>query len=100
MNFKIVQGYVLAGLSALVLLAAVLLMILNGGVYGKFSLFGRQPVDVNVGLLLLFSAIGGIVLMYTVRLLIFGIRSLAMGRREQAAKQPPPSEQSDSSGNP
>jgi uncharacterized membrane protein len=95
MNFKTLQGYVLVILAGIVLVAAGLLMILNGGIYDQFSVFGRQPGKVNVGLLMLLCALGGVVLLYCLRLLIVGMRAVRQGRERQ--QQRPATEHAESS---
>ena len=103
MNFNTVKGYVFIVVSSLVLVTAVLITILQGGLRANFSVFGA-PADgtvttvvntvkendhtvtntggVNTGLLMLFSGVGGIVVYLCMQLLFSGIGSVRKGREE------------------
>jgi len=92
MNYNTVKGYVFIILSSLVLVTAVLITILQGGLRANFSVFGR-PEDgiinagvgnsgVNTGLLMLFSGVGGIIAYLCMHLLFSGIGCARRGRDE------------------
>ena len=102
MNFSTVKGYIFIVLSSLVLVTAVLITILQGGLRANFSVFGT-PADgaittvvttedgkntvthtggVNTGMLMLFSAVGGIIVYLCMHLLFAGIGSAKRGREE------------------
>ena len=83
MNFNTVKGYVFIILSSLVLVTAVFLTILQGGLKAEFSIFGRpEDRSINTGLLMLFSAVGGIIVYLCMHLLFSGIGSARRGREE------------------
>jgi len=102
MNYNTVKGYVYIVLSSLVLVMAVLITILQGGLRANFSVFGT-PADgtittvvntvdgkntvtntggVNTGMLMLFSAVGGIIVYLCMHLLFSGIGAARRGRDE------------------
>lgn len=88
MNWKILKGYILVFISGLAIFAGVVLMIMNGGVQqaAQLNLYGRlQPL--NVGLLIAFSALGGIVMLVLLRILLSGIHSLRQGRDQARLRQ-------------
>ena len=87
MNWNLFKGYFLVIFSGLVILAAVILVVLEWDREAKFSIYGSDPVDVNTALLMLASGAGGIVLLYLVKLMFRGIRSLRKGRKQQAVQQ-------------
>jgi len=92
MNYKTVKGYVFIVFSSLVLVMAVLVTILQGGLRANFRIFG-WPEDgiitaavgdsgVTTGLLMLFSGIGGIIVYLCMTLLFSGIGAVRKGREE------------------
>ncbi len=97
MNLRTLKGYFLAIASGLVLLAGVLLVVLQWGRVSAFSLYG-YPYEilllegkirggVNTALLMVASAVGGVLVVLLVRVFVSGVRSLRKGRREQAEQQ-------------
>ena len=82
MNFNTIKGYVFIIFSSLVLVTAIFLTILQGGLTSKFSVFGKPSEDVNTGLLMLFSAVGGIIVYLCLHLLFSGIGAARRGREE------------------
>jgi hypothetical protein len=88
-------------LSGAVLLAGAVLLLLQVANHADFSLYGknlsvRQLADgstsggVNTALLMLFSAVGGIVCVYLAKLFFAGLRNLAAARRATAAREKQP----------
>ena len=93
MNYNTVKGYVFIGLSSLVLVIAVLITILQGGLQAGFSIFGYPAAEpgatvgtVRTGLLMLFSGVGGIIVYLCLHLLFSGIGAARKGREESARK--------------
>jgi uncharacterized integral membrane protein len=83
MNFNTVKGYILIVLSSLVMVLAVLITILQGGLRAEFSVFGwPEDRSINTGLLMLFSAVGGIIVYLCMNLLFSGIGSVRKGKEE------------------
>ncbi len=83
MNWKMIKGYILVATSGLIMIAAVLLMIKQGGEETRFKLyFVSDPVMVDTGMLVLFAAVGGIVLMSCLRMMVNGMHNLKRGRQE------------------
>ncbi|MFP3938598.1 MAG: hypothetical protein ACLFVW_09695 [Phycisphaerae bacterium] len=95
MSYKTVQSYTLVVLTGILLLAAIILVVLQWGNHAEFSFYGKNysirtieggKVDggVNTALLMLFSAAGGIVLWWCVKLLFRSVRAVRRSRREDA----------------
>ena len=92
MNFNTVKGYVFIVFSSLVMVMAVRITILQGGLRANFRIFGwpedgiiRADVGdsgVVTGLLMLFSAVGGIVVYLCMNLLFSGIGAVKKGKEE------------------
>jgi len=72
-NFK---GYVYTIFSGLLLAAALVFTLLQWGSKSTFSLFGKPVENVVTFWIVLFSAVGGIVVLYLVRLFVRGVRLL------------------------
>lgn len=97
MNYGQVKGYVLIVFGGLVIAAGGVLLVLQWDNKAVFSLYGKnygqnlpEAGGINTGLLMLLSAVGGLVLAAVVWLLILGIRSVRKGRRaemERATQQ-------------
>jgi len=91
MKLSLLKGYVQAIVSGLIILAAVLLVALQWDQVAGFSLFGKRydivvvnddvRGGVNTALLMLFSAIGGVVLYFLVKVLFHGALTLRKGFR-------------------
>jgi uncharacterized integral membrane protein len=78
-----VKNYLFVLLGGLVLLGAVILIGLQwGNSTDTFSLYGRTTT-VNLALLMLFSAVGGVLVWYTGRLLFRGMFGIWKYRRQQ-----------------
>lgn len=86
MNGKILQGYIIVIVSALAILAAALLLIVQGATKAEFSVYFKEAVSINVGVLMLLSAVGGIILVQVIKLLFFGMTMLHRGRQEYMRK--------------
>ena len=85
MSKESVKGYLLVIPSGLVLLAAVVLVILQWGNHGAFSAYGRN-MTVNVAVLMLLSALGGIVVVALGKVFWVGAMALRRSRKIEAAK--------------
>ena len=83
MNLNLFKGYVLVVLSGLVILAAAILVALQWGNRGDFSLYGKNIPDASTAVVVLTSAAGGVVLLYLAKVMARGISALRKGRREQ-----------------
>lgn len=88
MNWHSIKGYFLILVSGAAIFAAILLMVMNGGAAkAEFSLYGDlRPV--NLGLLMAFCALGGVLLLFFAMLLVSGIRSVKRGRDASRSKAP------------
>ena len=92
MNYNTVKGYICVAFSSLVLVTAVFVTIMQGGLRSNFRLFGwpedgiidvaRGDSGVTTGLLMLFSGVGGIIVYLCMNLLFSGIGSVRKGREE------------------
>ena len=80
MNTDSIKGYILVVLSGLVLFAAILLLVLLWGNDSNFSLYGKSLV-VNTAVLVIGSAVGGVILAIMIKILIIGIRALRKGQK-------------------
>lgn len=87
MNLNIFKGYVLIVLSGLVILAAVVLVALQWGNRGNFSLYGKNIPDASTAVVVLASAAGGVVLLSLAKVMARGISALRKGRREQRQRR-------------
>jgi hypothetical protein len=90
-NFK---GYVYTIFSGLLLAAAVTFTALQCYKTSNFTLYGKD-METRTVLLIVFSAVGGIVVMYLVRLFVRGVRLLRKVRgarrlAQAAADKPAP----------
>ena len=81
MKFSTFKGYVLVIVSGLVVLAALLLVVLQWGNTSVFSLYGKN-VEANTGLLVILSAVGGVVVMFMTKALFHGALILRKARRK------------------
>ena len=87
MNVKLLRGYVLAILSALILAAAGILLLNNIGGEWQMQVFWR-PVRMGPAAWLLLAAGGGVVLWWTCsKLLPASISSLRAGTRQRREKR-------------
>ncbi len=81
MILKKINGYILAVVSGLVLLAGVLLLALQWGNYCDFSFYGKNT-RVNTGLILLCAAIAGWLAPKVFRVMLRGIAKVRKVRKE------------------
>jgi len=86
-NIKSIKGYVLATLSGILLLAMLVLAIMQFGNKADFSLYGKN-MSVNTALLVLMSALGGIVFVLLAWVHVKGLRSLMEGKRQRREAEP------------
>ena len=98
MNIRTVKGYVLTIVSGFLLLAGALLVILQAQNRAEFSLYGKnisiryqqggEPIGgVNTALLMLSSAVGGIVAFLLGWMLVRGLRLLRQAWKQAEAAQ-------------
>lgn len=88
------KAYVAIVTSGLVLLAAAILVILQWGNKTVFSLFGKNygtntdaQAGLNTALVILCSAVGGLVIWHLARALIWGVRALHRVRKEERKRE-------------
>ena len=86
MNMKLIKGYTLTVVSALVVLAVGVLVSLQWGNSANFSFYGKNfSVDddggVNTAILMLCSAGGGVVIIVVLWTLLKGIGAIRKGHR-------------------
>jgi len=81
MFLKKINGYILAIVSGLVLLAGVLLLVLQWGNGCDFSLYGKN-IRVNTGVVILCAAIAGWLTPKVFRVMLKGIAKVRKVRRE------------------
>jgi hypothetical protein len=90
MNLKLLQGYGLAVLSLLILVAAGFILLNNAGDDWPLHVFWKT-VTLSRSLWLLLAALGGVVLWWTLTKLLPGavsaLRAGMKSRREKEAKQ-------------
>lgn len=99
MSVKRVKGTVLVVISGAVILAAGLLVILQWGNPAEFSLYGKNysirfqedgktaAGGVNTGLLMVFSAAGGVLVFWMAKVLIGGIGALRKASKEAETRE-------------
>lgn len=85
MNANVFKGYFLMISSGLVLIAALVLLILQWGNSATITLYGPAK-SVNTLLLMVLSAVGGVVAVFLGKALLRGVIALRKGRQEQAIK--------------
>ena len=83
MKFK---AYVSVIVGGLVTLASAVLIVLQWGNDATFSLYGRNMI-VNTLVLMLCTAVGGVVMWFTLRLLLRGILALNRARKADAKRK-------------
>lgn len=76
-----VKGYILTVLTGLLLTAATILVILQWGNEGNFSMYGKNMV-VNQAVLILAAMAAGVLLIPILKLLWSGVRGIRRGRLE------------------
>ena len=88
------KAYIAIVISGLVLLAATILVILQWGNRTVFSLFGKNygananaEGGLNTALVILGSAVGGVVAWYLLRALFWGVRALHRVRRDERRRE-------------
>lgn len=86
MNANVFKGYFLMVSSGLVLVAALVLLILQWGNHTQLSLYGKNIEQASTLLLMVLSAIGGLVMLFLAKILLRGLVALKKGRQEQAIK--------------
>jgi len=77
------KGYFLTVCNGLLLLAAVLLLVLQWGNSGSFSLYGKNIPNANIGLVMLLSVLAGLLLPRTLKAFMRGIGALRKTRKVQ-----------------
>ena len=92
MNFDLIKGYVVAVLSAAVLVAGGVLVLVNSDNRGPFHLFVRSIPDFNIAGLMLWSAMGGLLLAGAVWTLVRGVKRIRAGYRKKRQQGAPPSQ--------
>jgi len=86
MASKTFKGYLLTVLCGFVVLAAVLFVILQWGVYSTFSLYGKPIEQVPTIWVVLGAAVGGPIFLVVCRLLFRGVWILYTARRDEARR--------------
>ena len=97
MNWQMIKGYTLAVIAGGLLAAGTILLFFQWANVSQLSLFGysydimpegsHYVGGVNTALLMLASAVGGIVALYLVRLLIRALRDITRGTSRQHEAQ-------------
>jgi len=82
MFLKKMNGYVLAIVTGLILLAGVLLLALQWGKTGSFSLYGKNIGGVNMGLILACAAVAGWLTPKIFRVFLRGVGKIRKARKE------------------
>ncbi len=87
MSLKRLLGYFCIVVSSIVIIAAIVLIVMNMSNKGEVSLYGpiKEP---GSGLLMLYSAIGGLILYWLIRLLVRGIIIVGTPPPQVPAAQP------------
>jgi uncharacterized integral membrane protein len=80
------KGYVLTVFSGLVLLGGFLLLALQWGNEGNFSLYGKIR-KTNTGVVMLGSMVGGLLLPWLVKTLARGVSAIRKARKSAKIEQ-------------
>jgi uncharacterized integral membrane protein len=81
------KGYVLTVFSGLVLLGGFLLLALQWGNEGNFSLYGKSLPSCNTGVVMLGSMAGGLLLPWLVKTLVRGVSAIRKARKSAKIEQ-------------
>ena len=88
-NGSSLGGWLLTIVGGLVLLAALIFLLMQGAERASFNVFGGVKYEgINTNVVMLFAALGGVILLYALRILIAGIRKLLRRRALRRAQQP------------
>ena len=87
MNWNYIKGYVLTVVGGLYLIAMTLMVVLNLKNYCDWSLYGAIQYGQSIGVIMLCSAVAGILTVYVVKLFIWGLKDIRRGRRDQALRK-------------
>ena len=99
MNWNLFKGYFMVLVSGVVIIAAALMLIVQGSTTCDVSIYFDRQITSRVNLLMLLSAVGGIVLMFFLRVMMAGFSALKKGRLERLGNRklselvPPPDQQ-------
>lgn len=85
-NGSALRGWFFTILAGLLLIAAAVFIITQASLRGEFSIFGGHRTQTSTSLLVLFSAVGGVIVWYVILLLAMGIRELMRYRRNRRHK--------------
>jgi uncharacterized membrane protein len=85
MNY--IKGYLMTVLGGIYLLAVVLMVALNLKNYCDWSLYGAIQYGQSIGVIMLCSAVAGVVTVFVVRLFVRGIGDIRRGRREATLRK-------------
>jgi uncharacterized integral membrane protein len=88
MNLNLLKGYVLVILSGAVILAAAILVTLQWGNKTRFSLYGKNIDDANTLVVMVGSAVAGVVLLFMIKMMIRGMLALRRGHRQRLQAKP------------
>ena len=83
MNWNLFKGYFLVLVSGIVIIATAMMLIVQGSTTCEVSIYFDRQVTSHVNLLMLLSAVGGVVFIAFLRVLILGISALKRGRLER-----------------
>jgi hypothetical protein len=86
MNWKMIKGYAAIGLSGLFLAACVIVFLSNARQDCRLWFFGKG-YEAYISIVMLVSAVVGVVAVFMTKLLIQGIKNLRAGRRDAQLKK-------------
>lgn len=87
MNWNYIKGYVLTVLGGIYLLAVGLMVVLNIKNQCNWSLYGAIQYGHSIGVIMLCSAIAGILTVFVVKIFIWGIKDIRRGRQSAALRK-------------
>jgi uncharacterized protein HemY len=86
MNYRTLKGQVLILVSGLYFIVGILLALSNARNVGDLWWFGKN-LHVNISLVMLVSAIFGVVAIFVFKLLLRGIKDLKIGRLQASLQR-------------
>ena len=87
MNWNYIKGYVLTVLGGLYLIAVGLMVVLNLKNYCDWSFYGAIQYGQSIGVIMLCSAVAGILTVFVVKMFIWGLKDIRRGRRDLALRK-------------
>ncbi len=87
MNWNYIKGYVLTVIGGLYLVAVGLMVAMNWGNACEWTLFGAIQKGQSIGIIMLCSAVAGVLTVFVIKMFFWGLKDIRNGRRDQALRK-------------